>query len=144
MNKIAPRLYMAASRFSLPVYKNPAFSHSNFLLLLCQIFPRHPYHEISSLSSSLPLPKHHQTTNSSSVHSQSITIHHNFPKLHKTSFSPSSLTTNGLQSTKHPLKESHQPQAIHKQSQTPSYRIQTTRKRHSFLSMTKPKSSTKP
>ena len=134
---------MAAARFFSSVYENLTIHHhfhSFFFsyFSLPKISLDFPFTNFSHLN----LPYHflniikpqsnHKFINPNHYHSQSIIIHHNFPKLHKTSFSPSSLTTNGLQSTKHPLKESHQPQAIHKQSQMPSYRIRTTQKRHSF------------
>jgi hypothetical protein len=136
--EIAARLILAAARFSSSAYKNLTVHHHFHSILptfLYQTFPRLPIHEFLPSSSTLSLPKHHQTTIQPQIHQSkplSFTVLHNFPKLHKTFLSPSSLTTNGLQPTKHPLKESHQPQAIHKQSQTPSCRIRTTRKRHSF------------
>jgi hypothetical protein len=129
-------LHFGVPRFSSNRPIKPAFFTilpiPIFLLLLCQNFPRNltteffHYHHLNHFLNIIKPQIHHPFINLNLHNSPIFQNSTNFP------FTIFLSLTNGLQPKKHSLKESHQPQTIHKQIQTSSYRIRTTRKRHSF------------
>jgi hypothetical protein len=142
------RAYILACRdFAQTAYKSLTVHHHFHSILpnfLYQNFPKLPIHEFFPSSSTLSLPKHHQTTILSQIHQSkpsSFTFIHTFPKLHKISLSPSSLNHKWPPTNETPAQRKP-PTPSHPQAKPNALVPHPNHPKTPFISsMTKPKSS---